>query len=315
MHSQSAHNHTRSFQRARKPAGGFTLIELLVVIAIIAILAALLLPALASAKERALRISCANNLKQIGVGVNIYAADSGDYVPQRNWPYNGNPWQTYEICRMPATPSKVISQGVYNLGLLFYGKIIPNGKVFYCPSIKSGTYWYDTYQDPSTGYAWPSIPPGYTGGNPYVRTTYNYYPQPTQTENKSTAYGTFDLPVFLGPSSSVTITFSDPNTGVANTVKEGTPPLKLSQVDGKKAMSVDLMQTIASISHKASGQPAGVNVLFGDSHVNFSSYRANSKKGSNLPFDPNLWDPNSGGGQGPGEDPDAFRIIMNGYQP
>src|SRR5262249_51059584 len=136
-----------------------------------------------------------------------------------------------------------------------------------------------------------------------VRTGYNYYPQPKETE-KVVGY---DLPILTYKS----MTFASPNAGDPTQSSLSSPaPLKTSMVDPNKSVCVDKMQTLDSLGHKNGRNSAGVNVLFGDAHVRFVTVRANS--GINQPFLPSLWasDP---GNDGP---PSAnFRRIMAYFQP
>jgi prepilin-type N-terminal cleavage/methylation domain-containing protein len=238
----------------RRARHAFTLIELLVVIAIIAILAAMLLPALAKAKEKALRVNCFSNLKQIGIGVAMYTSANEDKLPpNRVNATSGSLWYPYEIGRQTAV--NVWTAGPHNLGSLWQSKDIPDGKIFYCPSGRKfpGNFRYETYaQNALWPFGQPASDPNYNQG--IVRSGYSYFPQ---SKTKETITG----------KTIAKITETKVN-GINYNL------LKTSDLDVSKAMATDLVYSslTESLPHK-DGNVGGISALFGDGHVRFQSQK------------------------------------------
>jgi prepilin-type N-terminal cleavage/methylation domain-containing protein len=267
-------------------ARGFTLIELLVVIAIIAILAAMLLPALSSAKERAMRISCLNNLKQMGVATAIYASDNGEKLPQRSSIQDSTPHHGYYLFAestsrtdWPDTSGpagaavNTTTHPGFNHGLFYTSKIITSGKSFYCPSAKKAPASYEAYL--TTAQQWPAYCND-TAYNPYTRSSYIFYPQ--TSELLSPALNNYQYKLAT----------------------------KQTQLSSSRVAMTDFLSTYDTIPHRSTKNPSALNVLWGDLHATVCTTKA--------AFDPVLWDWPANASP-PGSDAAKFQKIVSLFQP
>jgi prepilin-type N-terminal cleavage/methylation domain-containing protein len=183
----------------------FTLIELLVVIAIIAILAALLLPALAAAKQKGYRISCLNNLRQLGFFMQLYTDDNHDVFP---------PHRDMLVLSQPAINPENDWWGVY---------IFPNSgnntntTVFHCPAINGvqketdGVTWSWAFTRDLVGYGYNAY---FLGAWPY--TVADNIDPVTVGGFSYTANITFKRTGIVKPTETLLIGDSDPNPAAQN---------------------------------------------------------------------------------------------------
>ena len=259
--SRSGHKPARGLQR------GFTLIELLVVIAIIAILAAMLLPALTNAKIKSQRISCVNNLRQLGISFEIYGGAYNDKIPPSQFDPNAGTLPHYGYALFPDGgadgPIAPTVPGV-NHGIFYREKLIPAQKTFFDPGLTKQQADNPT-TEPQFSIELYSPWPTYYASR--VRGNYMYYPQSGKVS-----------PV-------------NPNWMIM--------AKKTSEFRADRTILTDLVYTWNKIPHRSSNKPIGVNALCGDGHATFT--------GTKSAFTATYWDMGNGAdGTNPGNKTDRF---------
>jgi len=132
----------------RKHAGGFTLLDVLVAIAVITLLIGILAPTLGKVQETSRRVVCSSNLRQFGLGLQMYADDSRGQLPPSAFLSGGNTDQA-EMMTVRLSPEqrlRLTRDGWDGLGMLYRNNYLNTPGIYYCPS-HSGDHPFDRYAD------------------------------------------------------------------------------------------------------------------------------------------------------------------------